>query len=85
MPTEPVKLVCYVDDLTVWATEVKIPDREVSINSYLEEITAYLLFNKHSGYLAENMLYVCVRSVIYAVFSVCIVTRGAVGAHVWEV
>ena len=31
------------------------------------------------------MLYVCVRSVMYAVFSVCIVTRAAVGAHVWEV
>ena len=31
------------------------------------------------------MLYVCVRDVIYVVFSVCIVTRGAVGARVWEV
>ena len=28
------------------------------------------------------MLYVCVRDVM---FSVCIVTRGAVGARVWEV
>ena len=32
-PTEPVKRVCYVDDLTVWATGVKIPDLEDSINS----------------------------------------------------
>ena len=40
--TEPVKRVCYADDLTVWATGVKIPDLEDSINSYLEEITAYL-------------------------------------------
>ena len=40
--TEPVKRVCYADDLTVWATGVKIPDIENSINSNLEEITAYL-------------------------------------------
>ena len=31
------------------------------------------------------MLYVCVRDVMDVVFSICIVTRGAVGAHVWEV
>ena len=31
------------------------------------------------------MLYVCVRDVMNVVFSVCIVTCGAVGAHVWEV
>ena len=31
------------------------------------------------------MLYVCVRGVINVVFSVCIVTRGAVGARVWKV
>ena len=31
------------------------------------------------------MLYVCVRGVMDGVFSVCIVTRGAVGARVWEV
>ena len=31
------------------------------------------------------MLYDCVRGVMDAVFPVCIVTRGAVGAHVWEV
>ena len=31
------------------------------------------------------MLYVCVRGVMNVVFSVCIVTRGAVGARVWEV
>ena len=40
-PTEPVKRVWYADDLTVWATGVKIPDQEDSINCYLEEITAY--------------------------------------------
>ena len=31
------------------------------------------------------MLYVCVRGVMDVVFSVCSVTRGAVGAPVWEV
>ena len=44
-PTEPVKRVCYVDDLTMWATGVKIPDLEDSINSYIEEIIAYLKDN----------------------------------------
>ena len=31
------------------------------------------------------MLYVCVRGVMDVVFSVCIVTRGPVGARIWEV
>ena len=31
------------------------------------------------------MLYTCVRGVMDVVFSVCIVTSGAVGARVWEV
>ena len=31
------------------------------------------------------MLYVCVRGVMDVVFSVCIVTRGAVGVRVCEV
>ena len=31
------------------------------------------------------MVFVCVRGVVDVVFSVCIVTRGAVGARVWEV
>ena len=30
------------------------------------------------------MLYVCVSNVMYVVFSVCIVTRGAVGVRIWE-
>ena len=41
-PTEPVKRVCYADDMTVWATGVKIPDLKDSVNNYLEEIIAYL-------------------------------------------
>ena len=31
------------------------------------------------------MVYVCVRDVMDVVFSVCIMTCGAVGARVWEV
>ena len=34
-PTKPVKRVCYADDLTMWATGVKIPDLEDCIHSYL--------------------------------------------------
>ena len=44
-PTEPVKRVCYADGITVWATGVKIPDREDSVNIYLEEIITYLKDN----------------------------------------
>ena len=43
--TDPIKRVRYADDLTVWASEVNIPDLEVSINNYIEEITAYLKDN----------------------------------------
>ena len=43
--TEPVKRVCYFDDLIVWATGVKIPDLEDSLNNYLEEMDAYLKDN----------------------------------------
>ena len=31
------------------------------------------------------MLCVCVRGMMDVVFSVCIVTRGALGVRVWEV
>ena len=44
-PTDPVKRVCYADDITVWASRVNTPDLEVSLNNYLEEITAYLKDN----------------------------------------
>ena len=51
-PTDPVKRVCYADDLTVWASGVNIPDLEVSLNNYLEEITAYL---------KDNYLLICTQ------------------------
>ena len=40
---------------------------------------------RDSVFLPWSMLYVCVRGLMDVVFSVCIVTRGAVGARVWEV
>ena len=43
IPTEPVKRVC--SHITVWESGVNIPNLEVSINNYLEEITAYLKDN----------------------------------------
>ena len=30
-PTEPVKRICYADDITVWASGVKIPELEHKI------------------------------------------------------
>ena len=45
IPTDPVKRVCYADDLTVWISDVKIPDLEVTINIYMEKITVYLKDN----------------------------------------
>ena len=39
-PTDPVKW-----DLTVWTTGINIRDLEVSLNNYLEEITAYMKDN----------------------------------------
>ena len=44
-PTDPVRRVCYAGDLTVWATRFNIPDMEDILNSYLEEITAYIKDN----------------------------------------
>ena len=44
-PTEPVKRVCYAIYMTVWATGVKIPELDDSLNSYLKEITMYLKDN----------------------------------------
>ena len=59
-PTEPVKRVCYADDLTVWATEVNIPDMEDSLNSYLEEITAY-----HNEQLPVDIYRKVVGNIVY--------------------
>ena len=44
-PTEPVKRICYVDDKTVWASGIKIPELEHKINSYLTEMSCFLRYN----------------------------------------
>ena len=44
-PTDPVMRDYYAYDLTVWASRVNIPELEVCINNYLEEITAYMKDN----------------------------------------
>ena len=43
--TEPVKRVCYADNITVWASGVQIPVLEQQINSYLEEMSTFLKDN----------------------------------------
>ena len=44
-PTPPVKMVCYADDITVWATGPKIPQLESMINNYLRDVSIYLKEN----------------------------------------
>ena len=45
MPTPPVKMVCYADDITVWTSGPKIPQLESMINSYLRDVSIYLKEN----------------------------------------
>ena len=40
-PTEPVKQICYADDITVWASEVKIPELQQRINGYLTKMFCF--------------------------------------------
>ena len=44
-PTEPVKRICYADDITVWASGVKISELEHMINGYLTEMSCFLQDN----------------------------------------
>ena len=41
-PTEPVKRICYADDIPVWASGVKIPELEHKINGYQREMSCFL-------------------------------------------
>ena len=41
-PTPPIKRVFYADDITVWATEPKIPQLESMITNYLRDESNYL-------------------------------------------
>ena len=44
-PTEPVKRICYADDITVWASGVKISELEHKVNTYLTEMSRLLWEN----------------------------------------
>ena len=44
-PTEPVNRICYADDITVWASGIKIPELEHKINGYLTEMSYFLRDN----------------------------------------
>ena len=41
-PTEPVEWICYADDITIWASRVKLPELEHKINDYLTEMSCFL-------------------------------------------
>ena len=43
--TEPVKRICYADDITVWASGVKLPELEHKSNDYLTEMSRFLRDN----------------------------------------
>ena len=44
-PTEPVSRICYADDITVWASGVKISELEQKVNTYLTEMSRFLWEN----------------------------------------
>ena len=44
-PTEPVKRICYADDITVWASGVEISELEHKVNTYLTEMSRFIREN----------------------------------------
>ena len=44
-PTEPVRRICYADDITVWAYGVKISELKQKVNTYLTEMSLFLWEN----------------------------------------
>ena len=44
-PTKPVKRICYADDITIWASGVKLPELEHKINDYLTDMSCFLRDN----------------------------------------
>ena len=44
-PTEPVRRICYADDITMWASGVKISELEQKVNTYLTEMSRFLWEN----------------------------------------
>ena len=44
-PTEPVRRICYADDITVWASGVKISELGQKVNTYSTEMSRFLWDN----------------------------------------
>ena len=44
-PTEPVRRICYVDDIAVWASGVQISELEQKVNTYFTEMFIFLQEN----------------------------------------
>ena len=42
-PTELVKRICYADYITVWASGVEISELEHKVNTYLTDMSRFLL------------------------------------------
>ena len=60
-PTEPVKRICYADDITIWASGVKLPELEHKINDYPTEM---------SRFLRDNLLLISApKSTVFAIQS----------------
>ena len=53
-PTEPVKRICYADDIIVWASGVKLPELEHKINDYLTEMSRFIWDNSLLIYAAKS-------------------------------
>ena len=70
-PTEPVKRICYVDDITVWASGVEISELEHKVNTYLTEM---------SRFLRENSLLISAITFPYPNGDFILIQRGGWGA-----
>ena len=70
-PTEPVKRICYVDDITVWASGVEISELEHKVNTYLTEM---------SRFLRENSLLISAITFPYPNGDFILIQRGG-GGH----
>ena len=44
-PTEPVRRICYTNDIIVWDSGVKISELEQKVNTYLTEMSRFLWEN----------------------------------------
>ena len=44
-PIEPVRRICYADDITVWASGVQLSELEQTVNTYLREMSWFLREN----------------------------------------